>query len=69
MEPAWEQPTTEGEEEAEEAWQNAVVCSTSLMASLIRSVGGLSKYFYRGLWLDYLNADVIGQSINRHGVV
>ena len=36
--------------------------------SLIRSVGGLSKYFYRGLWLDYLNADVIGQSINRRGV-
>ena len=26
-----------------------VVCSTSLMASLIRSVGGLSKYFYQGL--------------------
>ena len=45
-----------------------VVCSTSLMASLIRSVGGLSKYFYLGLWLDYLNADVIGQSINRCGV-
>ena len=46
----------------------SLVCSTSLMASLIRSVGGLSKYFYRGLWLDYLNADVIGQSINRRGV-
>ena len=27
------------------------VCSTSLMVSLIRSVGGLSKYFYQGLWL------------------
>ena len=26
-----------------------LVCPTSLMASLIRSVGGLSKYFYRGL--------------------
>ena len=26
-----------------------IVCSTSLMASLIRSVGGLSKYFYQGL--------------------
>ena len=26
-----------------------IVCSTFLMASLIRSVGGLSKYFYQGL--------------------
>ena len=40
-----------------------LVCSTSLMASLIRSVGGLSKYFYKGLWLADLNADVVGQSI------
>ena len=45
-----------------------LVCSTSLMASLIRSVGGLSKYFYQGLWLADLNADVVGQSINRRGV-
>ena len=27
MEPAWEQPTTEGEEEAEEAWRNAASVS------------------------------------------
>ena len=47
------------------AW---IVCFTSLMASLIRSVGGLSNCFYQGLWLAYLNADVIGQSINRRGV-
>ena len=47
----------------------ALVCSTSLMALLIRSVGGLSKCFYQGLWLADLNADVIGQSINRCGVV
>ena len=45
-----------------------IVCSTSLMASLIRSVGGLSKYFYQGLWLADLNADVVDQSINRRGV-
>ena len=45
-----------------------IVCSTSLMASLIRSVGGLSKCFYQGLWLAVLSADVIGQSINRRGV-
>ena len=45
-----------------------VVCSTSLMASLIRSVGGLSKCFYQGLWLAVLSADVIGQSINRLGL-
>ena len=45
-----------------------LVCSTSLMTMLIRSVGGLSKYFYRGLCLVDLNADVIGQSINRCGV-
>ena len=38
------------------------------MASLIRSVGGLSKCFYQGLWLADLNADVIGQSMNRRGV-
>ena len=63
-----------------EAWQpqvcvradvsewDGVVCSTSLMASLIRSVGGPSKCFYQGLWLAVLSADVIGQSINRNGV-
>ena len=45
-----------------------LVCSTSLMASLIRSVGGLSKCYYQGLWLAVLSADVIGQSINRRGV-
>ena len=27
MEPAWEQPTIEGEEEAEKAWQNAASVS------------------------------------------
>ena len=48
--------------------QSPIVCSTSLMASLIRSVGGLSKYFYQGLWLADPNADVIGKSINRCGV-
>ena len=36
-----------------------VVCSTSLMASLIRSIGGLLKYFYQDLWLVDLNAQVI----------
>ena len=46
----------------------SVVCSKSLMASLTRSVGGLSKYFCQGLWLTDLNADVVGQSINKHGV-
>ena len=46
----------------------SLVCSTFLMASLIRSGGGLSKCFYQGLWLVDLNADVIGQSINRRGV-
>ena len=45
-----------------------VVCSTTLMASLIRSVGGLLKYFYQALWLVDLNAEVIGQSINKRGV-
>ena len=45
-----------------------LVCSTCLMALLIRSVGGLSKCFYQGLWLADLNADVIGQSIDRRGV-
>ena len=45
-----------------------LVCSTSPMASLLRSVGGLSKYFYQGLWLANQNADVIGQSINKRGV-
>ena len=38
------------------------------MALLVRSVGGLSKYFYLSLWLAYLNADVIGQSMNKRGV-
>ena len=38
------------------------------MASLIRSVGGLSKCFYQSLSLVDLNADVIGQSINKRGV-
>ena len=44
--------------------------TTSLMASHVRSVGGISKYFDQGLWLAYLNADVtvFGQSINRRGV-
>ena len=45
-----------------------LVCSTSLTASLIRSVGGLSKCFYQGLWLANLTADVIGRSMNRRGV-
>ena len=47
---------------------SSLVCSTSLMASLIRSVGGLSKCFYQDLWLAVLSADVIGQSINKRGV-
>ena len=39
------------------------------MASLpIRSVGGLWKCFFQGLWLAVLSVDVIGQSINRRGV-
>ena len=45
-----------------------LVCSMSLMASLIRSVGGLSKCFFQGLWLAVLSSNVIGQSINRRGV-
>ena len=45
-----------------------LVCSTSLMASFIRSVGGLSKCFHQVLWLVNLKAEVIGQSINRRGV-
>ena len=45
-----------------------LVFSTSLMASLIRSVGGLLKYVYQALWLVDQNAEVIGQSINRRGV-
>ena len=45
-----------------------LVCATSLMASLIRSVSGLLKYFYQALWLVDLNAEVIDQSINRRGV-
>ena len=49
-------------------WHIVLVSSMSLMASRIRSVGGLSKYFYQGLWLADLNADVICQSINTHGV-
>ena len=52
------------------AWKvmENLVCSRSLMALLIRSVGGLSKCFYQGLLLADLNADVIGQSILRCGV-
>ena len=38
------------------------------MASQIRSVGGLSKYFDQGWWLADLNADGIGQSIYRRGI-
>ena len=38
------------------------------MASLIRSVGGLLKYFYQALWLVDLNVEVIGQSMNKRGV-
>ena len=45
-----------------------IVYSTSLMTSLIRSVGGLSTCFCQGLWLADLNADVVGKSINRRGV-
>ena len=37
------------------------------MASLIRSVGGLTICFYQGLWLVDLNADVTDQSMNRCG--
>ena len=48
--------------------KNFVVCSTSLMALLIRSVGGLLNYFYQALWLVDLNAEVTGLSINRRGV-
>ena len=48
--------------------QTGTICSSSPMALLIRSVGGLSKCFYQSLWLADLNADVIGQSINRCGV-
>ena len=45
-----------------------VVCSTSLMSSLLSSVGGLSKYFNQDLRLAVLSCDVIGQSKNRRGV-
>ena len=45
-----------------------LVCSTSLMALLIRSVDDLSKCFYQGLWLAVLSTDAIGQSINKRGV-
>ena len=48
--------------------QPSVVCSMSLMASLIRSVGSFSKCFYQGLWLADLIADVIGQSTNKRGI-
>ena len=37
--------SSESSEKEENSYM--VVCSTSLMASLIRSVGSLSKYFYR----------------------
>ena len=50
-------------------WGTEVVYSTSLMASLFRSISGLSKCFYQGLRLADLNADVIGPSINRRGVI
>ena len=40
----------------------------SLLASLIRSVGGFSQCFYQDLYLIAPSADVIDQSINRHGV-
>ena len=48
----------------------SLVCFTSLMASLIKSVnvGGLSKCFYQSFWLVDLNADMIGQSIKKRGV-
>ena len=49
-------------------WAIFVVCSTSLMAWLIRSVGGLLKCFYHALWLVDLNTEVIGRSINRRGI-
>ena len=38
------------------------------MALLTRSIGGLSKCFYQGLWLAVPSAAVIGQSIKRCGV-
>ena len=45
-----------------------LVCLTSPMVSLNKSTGGPSKYFYQGLWLADANADVIGQSTNKHEV-
>ena len=48
--------------------KSMLVCSTSLMASLIRSVACLLKYFYQALWLLDLNTEVIGQSINIRGL-
>ena len=50
-----------------QVWWN-VVCSTSLMASLNRSVGGLLKCFYQALWLVDLNTEVIGQFIKSRRV-
>ena len=57
-----------GQVDREQPVWPTIVCFTPLMVSLIRCVGGLSKCFYQGLWLADLNADVIGQSINRRGV-
>ena len=45
-----------------------IVCSTSLMALIIRSVGRLSKCFYQGLQSAVFSTDVIGLSIDRCGV-
>ena len=63
--------STDGQMDRRTRWNQYtphLVCSTSLMASLIRSFGGLSKYFYQCLWLADLIADVVGQSINRRWV-
>ena len=46
-----------------------LVCSRSLIALLIRSIGGLSNSFYQSLRLVDLSADMIGQSIDRRGVI
>ena len=43
-------------------------CSTPLIASRARSVGGPSEYFHRGLWLAIPYGDVIGQSIDWRGI-
>ena len=49
-------------------WAFQILSYLVCLASLIRSVGGLSKCFYQGLWLADLNADVIGHSISGCGV-